>query len=73
MSTAESRPEVPTWSAVAIVLLVAALATYLVFLGGPAMELFVVGYWAFGLSLTLFVVYLLYRFVVAVETIAEKH
>lgn len=72
MSTADSRTEVPTWLATALVVLVA-LAAYVVFLGGPAAELFVVAYWTFGLGLTLFVVYLFYRFVVAVETIAEKH
>lgn len=67
----ETDYEVPTWIAVLIILSFAASLAYGLVVGnvsGP------IALWAglFRAGLTLFVVYLLYRFVVAVEAIAEK-
>jgi hypothetical protein len=72
MATHDSGPEVPTWVAGVVVAVVLVAVGYVFFFGGhiagPLAVL--VGLVQFGLAL--FVVYLLYRFVVAVETIAEK-
>ena len=72
MATHDSGPEIPTWVAGVVVAVVLVAFSYVFVFGGhvfaPLAAL--VGLIQFGLAL--FVVYLLYRFVVAVETIAEK-
>jgi hypothetical protein len=72
MATRDSEPEVPTWVAGVVVATVVLTLGYVFVFGGhifgPVAA--VVGALQFGVGL--FVVYLLYRFVVAVETIAEK-
>jgi len=72
METQNSRHEVPTWLAGVIVALVLFTVAYVFVYGGslsaPLMALF----GAFGVGLSLFTVYLLYRFVLAVEKIADK-
>jgi hypothetical protein len=72
MSTRDSAPEVPTWLAAVLVAFVGLAAVYVVLLGGPLVAPVTVLLWLFGLGLSLFVVYLLWRFVVAVEKIADK-
>lgn len=72
MSTADSRPEVPPRVAAAVVAFALVTALYAVAALGSLTELFAIWFWALSVALSLFVVYLLYRFVVAVETIAEK-
>jgi hypothetical protein len=68
MGTRESEPEVPTWVAGLIITAVVLGFGYVVFIGGPLVALAGAVQFALGL----FVVYLLYRFVLAVERIAEK-
>ncbi|MFB6087996.1 MAG: hypothetical protein ABEJ85_05695 [Haloarculaceae archaeon] len=73
MGTRNSRPGVPVWAAGLVVALVGiALAYVFVYGGSPTVPVAVV-FGAFGVAVSLFTLYLLYRFVVAVETIAEKH
>jgi hypothetical protein len=73
MAIRDSEPEVPTWVASTVVAAVTAVVFGYIFIYGgaataPLGVLLVVG----QVGLVLFVLYLLYRFVVAVETIAEK-
>lgn len=63
---------VPRWAAVALLVAIGLSFVYgIVIMGSLTAPL---GLWVSigSLALTLFVVYLLYRFVIAVETIAEK-
>ena len=73
MSIRDSEPKVPTWVAGGIVAAVALVVFGYIFLyGGNVTNPIAVLLGAFQVGLVLFVVYLLYRFVVAVETIARK-
>jgi hypothetical protein len=72
MSTSKPEFQVPTWAAVAIVAVVLLTFVYAILLGQSLFLPFVWLAWLGGIALTLFVVYLLYRFVIAVETIADK-
>jgi hypothetical protein len=69
MSTQTLRDDVPLWVVGVVVMLVLASFAY----GIAIRQTLLVGFWAVGFGLTLFVVYLLYRFVVAFEKIAEKY
>lgn len=73
MSTRNSRYTVPTWVAGLIVILTVAAVGYVVIYGGElsAPVFVLVGVFVVGISSV--TLYLLYRFVLAVETIAEKH
>ena len=64
--------EVPAWVAVLIIVAITGSIVLGFVMGTPS---FVLAIWggAVQLGLGLFVIYLFYRFVVAVETIAEKH
>lgn len=64
--------EVPTWVAGLLLVLVGTTFTYGIVVRESLTEPLVLWFWLVGLGLTLFVVSLLYRFVVAVETIATK-
>lgn len=68
----ESDYEVPTWVAVTILVAITGSIAIGFVRGSFSM---IVAIWAgiVRLGLSLFLVYLFYRFVVAVETIAEKH
>jgi hypothetical protein len=73
MAIRDSEPEVPTWVAGVVVVTVAAfLFGYIFVFGGNAAAPAAILLGAVQVGLALFVIYLLYRFVVAVETIAEK-
>ena len=72
MATTESRLEVPTWVAGLLAVLVPGSFVYAVVVHGHLLA--PIAWWASVLQLALgvFVVYLLYRFVLAVERIADK-
>lgn len=72
MRFAQSEPEIPTWLAGVIVLLVTASFAYGVVVLQSLIAVVMVWLWMLGIVLSVFVVYLLYRFVVAVEQIADK-
>jgi hypothetical protein len=71
MATDESDFDVPRWVAGVILALVAVFA-YAVVIGASLTRPVAIALGALELAIALFVVYLLYRFVLAVETIAEK-
>jgi hypothetical protein len=73
MATSDSGVEVPTWAGVAIGILVVASVGYVFVYGGDAATPGLVAFGAVGTGIGLFTLYLFYRFVVAVETIADKH
>lgn len=64
--------EVPYWVAVLIVVAVFGSLVFSLFYGNLA-GLVTIFAGLVRLGLTLFLIYLFYRFVIAVETIAEKH
>ena len=68
-----SRSDVPGWLIGLGVALVVTTASYLIIYGGEVSALLTVLFALGGVGLSLFALSLLYRFVVAVETIAEKH
>lgn len=72
MAISDSQSKVPTWIAGVVVAVVVATAGYVALYGGHLATPLALAVGTFELALVLFVVYLLYRFVVAVETIAEK-
>jgi hypothetical protein len=72
MATRDSQPEVPTWVAGLVVAAVVLTFAYVFVFGGPVFGPLTGIVAALQFALGLFVVYLLYRFVLAVETIAEK-
>lgn len=73
METDQKRYEVPTWlAAVITVLVLVTFGYYVLVFGGSTGPLFGGLFGAISIALTVFVVYLFYRFVIAVETIAEK-
>ncbi|WP_340101376.1 hypothetical protein [Salinibaculum salinum] len=71
MATGESDFDVPRWVA-GVVLVLVAVFVYAVVIGGSLTAPVAIALGALELAIALFVVYLLYRFVLAVETIAEK-
>ena len=72
MSIADRQPEIPTWAAALITGFVLFSFAYGVLIQGSFLAPIVLWLWLGGIALSLFVVYLLYRFVVAVEKIADK-
>lgn len=72
MSFAESRPEVPTWIAGLVVALFAASLAYGIGVRQSLSEPIMAWLSVLGVGLSLFVVYLLYRLVLAVEQIARN-
>ncbi|GAA0675052.1 hypothetical protein ACFQDG_02260 [Natronoarchaeum mannanilyticum] len=72
MATRDARNELPTWAAGLILALLAVIAAYVIVFGGHLAAPIAALFWVIGVVLSLFTLYLLYRFVVAVETIAEK-
>jgi hypothetical protein len=73
MSSRNARSDVPGWVAGLVVVLVATSAAYVTIYGGEASTPLTLLFVLCGVGLSLFTLYLFYRFVVAVETIAEKH
>jgi hypothetical protein len=73
MGTRNSRPTVPTWVAGLVVVLTVAVVGYVVVYGGELDAPVFVLFGTVGVGVSTLTLYLLYRFVVAVETIAEKH
>jgi len=73
MATRESRFEVPTWVAGAIVAGLLLGLFYVFVYGGAISTLGAAVLGAVGLGMGAFTLYLLYRFVVAFEKIAEKY
>lgn len=73
MSVKDREFEVPTWAAAVLVVLVGLSFLYGILVMRSITAPAVLWLGIAGVALNLFVVYLLYRFVVAVETIAEKH
>jgi|AntRauTorcE11898_2_1112593.scaffolds.fasta_scaffold29786_3 hypothetical protein len=71
MATGHSDFDVPTWIA-GVVLVLIAVFVYAVVIGGSLTGPVAIALGALELAIALFVVYLLYRFVLAVETIADK-
>lgn len=72
MATSEPEFEVPTWAAVGLVVAVFLTFLYGILIQGTLLGPVILWLWLGGIALSLFVVYLLYRFVVAVEKIADK-
>jgi hypothetical protein len=72
MSTTQSGIEVPNQIAAGIVLFAVLSATYSILIGGGVQQLTMLWLAGFSMIVSLFVVYLFYRFVLAVETIARK-
>jgi uncharacterized membrane protein len=72
MATSESEFEVPTWVAVGLVVAVFLTFLYGILIQGTLFGPVLLWLWIGGIALSLFVVYLLYRFVIAVEKIADK-
>lgn len=72
MEAQELNFEVPTWIAGLLLVLVGTTFTYGIVVRGSLTEPLVLWLWLLGVGIALFVVHLLYRFVVAVETIAAK-
>jgi hypothetical protein len=73
METDQAQYEVPTWlAAVITVVVLGTFGFYVLVFGGESGPVFGALFGAISVALTLFVVYLFYRFVVAVETIAKK-
>lgn len=72
MDTRNSRFEVPTWLAVVLLVAVGASAFYGVFVRRSLAEPLAMWLGILQIAVGLFVVYLLYRFVLAVEKIADK-
>jgi hypothetical protein len=72
MSTQPLQYEIPTWAAVLVTVVVLFSVAYSLIYGGSILAPIVLLLWLGGVALSLFVVYLLYRFVIAVEKIADK-
>ena len=72
MSTQRLEHEIPTWAAALIAALVVLSFAYGILVGGSLLAPVMIWLWLGGIALSLFVVYLLYRFVIAVEKIADK-
>jgi len=72
MSVHDSEPEIPTWLTVTLLALVGVGAVYSIVLGIHLPTLAVGLLWLFGIAVGLFVVSLFWRFVLAVERIADK-
>ncbi|SNZ04057.1 hypothetical protein SAMN06269185_0438 [Natronoarchaeum philippinense] len=71
MATRNSRPEVPTWLAGLILVAVVAASGYVFVFGGEPRTPMLALFGAVGTGISLFTLWLFYRFVVAVETIAD--
>lgn len=72
MSVQDFKYEIPTWAAALITVLVLLSFAYGVIVQGSLLAPVVLWIWLGGIAVSLFVVYLLYRFVIAVEKIADK-
>jgi hypothetical protein len=64
--------EIPTWAAALITGFVLFSFGYGVLIQGSFLAPIMLWLWLGGIAVSLFVVYLLYRFVIAVEKIADK-
>ena len=69
VNTRTLRDGIPLWAVGAVVTVLLASFAY----GIAVRQTLLIGFWMVGFSISLFVVYLLYRFVVAFEKIAEKY
>ncbi|WP_336328203.1 hypothetical protein [Halovenus sp. HT40] len=72
MAVQDLNYEIPTWAAALITVFVLFSFAYGVLIQGSFLAPIVLWLWLGGIALSLFVVYLLYRFVIAVEKIADK-
>lgn len=72
MSFVQSEPEIPTWLAGTVAFLFVASLAYGVIILQQILLVVVFWGWLVGIGASLFLVYLFYRLVRAVETIAEK-
>lgn len=73
MATINTESEVPTWIAGVIISFVIVATVYIFVYGGDAPTPVLVVLGSISLGLGLFTLYLFYRFVVAVEKIADKY
>lgn len=73
METRTPRIEVPTWLTGGLIVFVIASIGYVYVYGGNPSTLASLFLGGIGVGITLFMVYLLYRFVVAFEKIADKY
>lgn len=67
-----TRQEVPVWLAALVVALAVVAAAYVVLYGGAPTAPLAALFWLTGVAVSAFLLSLVYRFVVAVERIAEK-
>lgn len=72
METRDSQFEVPTWLAVLLLAVVGATVLFSILVRGRLAEVVALWLGVFQVAVGLFVVYLFYRFVLAVEKIADK-
>lgn len=72
MDTRDSRFELPAWLVAVLLVAVGASAFYGVVVRRSLAEPLALWFGIFQIAVGLFVVYLLYRFVLAVEKIADK-
>jgi hypothetical protein len=72
MAVQDLNREIPTWAAALITVFVFSSVAVSLVVGGSILAPIVLWLWLGGVALSLFVVYLFYRFVVAVEKIADK-
>jgi hypothetical protein len=72
MSTTQSGIEIPNQIAAGILLFAVLSAFYSILIGDGVQQLTMLWLAGFSMIVSLFVVYLFYRFVLAVETIARK-
>lgn len=72
MEFSEGNQAVPTWVVGSVVVLFAASLLVGIFIRGNPVAILSGWLWLFGVGFSLFVVYLFYRLVLAIETIANK-
>lgn len=72
MSSVERQLEIPTWVVGLVVVLFLASLVYGIVIQSRILAVIVGWVWILGLGVSVFAVYLFYRFVLAVEKIADK-
>lgn len=72
MSVRDELPEVPASVAASLVIVIASSTVYVLFVRASLVELLMTWTWIFTIVLSVLVVYLLYRFVLATEEIARS-
>lgn len=72
MSSVERQLEIPTWAVGLVVVLFTASLVYGIVVQSRILAVIMGWVWIFGLGVSVFAVYLFYRFVLAVEKIADK-